>query len=132
VTDLNGNIVFDNQPTVYNQMDISTQIWGLLKSGMNKVVNGKDSSISYLFKNLSFQVAGKTGTAQESKSHPNHALFVSFAPYENPEIAVTVVIPNGYTSANAAAAARDIYKYYFKDTSSSESDGVSTSGQVAD
>jgi penicillin-binding protein 2 len=132
VTDLNGDIVFDNQPTVYNQMDISTQIWGLLKSGMNKVVNGKDSSISYLFKNLSFQVAGKTGTAQESKSHPNHALFVSFAPYENPEIAVTVVIPNGYTSANAAAAARDIYKYYFKDTSSSGGDDVSTSGQVAD
>ncbi|MFW5672274.1 MAG: hypothetical protein ACOCM8_08310 [Acetivibrio ethanolgignens] len=58
--------------------------------------------------------------------------FVSFAPYEEPKIAVTVTIPNGYTSTNAATTARDIYKYYFKDTSSNDDDNVSVSGRVAD
>ena len=38
---------------------------------------------------------------------------VSFAPYENPEISVTVVIPNGFTSSNAAELASNVYKYYY-------------------
>jgi penicillin-binding protein 2 len=46
--------------------------------------------------------------------HPNNALFVSFAPYQNPEISVTTVIPNGYTSSNAAELSKDIYRLYFK------------------
>ena len=57
-----------------------------------------------------FKIAGKTGTAQENKKRPNHALFISYAPYDNPDITMTVVVPNGYTSANAAEIARDIYK----------------------
>ena len=66
-----------------------------------------------IFKGLNVKVAGKTGTAQEDKKRPNHALFISFGPYEDPEITVTAVIPYGYTSSNAAAAAKDLYKYYF-------------------
>ena len=58
-------------------------------------------------------MAGKTGTAQESKSRPNHALFVSYAPYEQPEISVTVRVAHGYTSDYAAQIAREVYKYYF-------------------
>lgn len=50
---------------------------------------------------------------QESDYKPNHALFVSYAPYNAPEISVTAVIPNGYTSGNAAELARDIYIYYY-------------------
>ena len=44
---------------------------------------------------LSFQSAGKTGTAQWSKNHPTHAWFTSFAPYQNPKIVVTVLIEDG-------------------------------------
>ncbi len=44
---------------------------------------------------LSFQAAGKTGTAQWSKTHPTHAWFTSFAPYQNPKIVVTVLIEEG-------------------------------------
>ena len=40
-------------------------------------------------------------------------MFISFAPYENPEICATVVIPNGYSSANAAEVASNVYEYYF-------------------
>ena len=65
------------------------------------------------FQSLNLTLAGKTGTAQQSLRHPNHALFVGYAPYENPEIAIALRITNGYTSANAAAMAADIFRYYF-------------------
>lgn len=133
VEDLQGNVVMKNEAEIPEKLKVPPQTWGLLKSGLNKVVNGPQSSISSQFKNLSFTVVGKTGTAQESKSHPNHALFLSFAPAENPEIAMTIVIPNGHTSSNASATARDIYKYYFKDDSSAgEDDNLRFNGRVSD
>lgn len=133
VEDLQGNVVMKNEAEIPEKLKVPPQTWGLLKSGLNKVVNESQSSISSQFKNLSFTVVGKTGTAQESKSHPNHALFLSFAPAENPEIAMTIVIPNGHTSSNASATARDIYKYYFKDDSSAgEDDNLRFNGRVSD
>lgn len=87
--------------------------WDAVWSGMRRVVSGKKGAVTSIFKGLNVKVAGKTGTAQEDKKRPNHALFISFGPYEDPEITVTAVIPYGYTSSNAAAAAKDLYKYYF-------------------
>ena len=49
----------------------------------------------------------------EDRTRPNHALFISYGPYNDPEISVTAVIPFGYTSSNAASLAKDIYDYYF-------------------
>ena len=66
------------------------------------------------FDDITINVAGKTGTAQSSRSRTNHALFLGFAPYESPEISIAVRIAYGYTSANAAAVASDVIKYYFK------------------
>ncbi|MCR5793508.1 MAG: peptidase [Lachnospiraceae bacterium] len=124
VMDSNGNLELQNEAKLHNKVDLDYSIWATIKQGMYKVVNGPNSSISKLFEKLKQKVAGKTGTAQESKKDPNHALFVSYAPYEDPEIAVTVVIPNGYTSSNAAEVARNVYKYYFaKDKSKINLDG---------
>ena len=58
-------------------------------------------------------VAGKTGTAEERKTRPNHALFVCYAPYEQPEISIATRIPYGYSSDYAAEATRDIVEYYY-------------------
>ena len=66
-----------------------------------------------MFAGLNKKVAGKTGTAQLNEYHANHAWFMSYAPYNNPEISVTCLIPNGYASSNAAQTVRDVYKYYF-------------------
>ena len=102
------------------KLDIKSSTFDLIKKGMIGVVNGKDSSIKYMYEKQGMKVAGKTGTAQENKKRPNHALFISYAPYDNPDITMTVVVPNGYTSANAAEIARDIYKYYFGKASKAE------------
>jgi penicillin-binding protein 2 len=119
-TDAQGNVLTEYEKTTEGKLDVSDSTFDLIKKGMKNVVNGPDSSIKYLYKKQGLKVAGKTGTAQENKNRPNHALFISYAPYDDPEIAMTVVVPNGYTSSNAAEIARDVYKYYFNKTSKEE------------
>lgn len=113
ITDSKGETIEDNSASVYNEVDVKQSTWDSVHEGMYKVVNAATSSLKNIFDKVNVKVAGKTGTAQQSKSSPNHALFVSYAPYDNPEISVTTVIPNGYTSSNAAGLASEIYRYYF-------------------
>nr|MCR4617142.1 penicillin-binding protein [Lachnospiraceae bacterium] len=103
-----GNSVTVNEPDVRNIVDIPSDYWDVFHKGMRAVVENK----SY-FNDINVKVAGKTGTAQQTTSRPSHALFVSYAPYENPEIGMAVRIPFGYSSDYAAQLARDVYKYYF-------------------
>jgi len=109
VTDSNGNEIVDYSPSVKNTVELPTAYWNAIHKGMRAVVQKK----AY-YNDLGINVAGKTGTAQESKNRTNHALFVSYAPYENPEIVVCTRIAFGYTSEYAANVTRDIYKYYYK------------------
>ncbi len=114
VTDSEGTMIKEYTPELLEHLDIADSTWSAVKNGMYEVVYGSRSSIDHLYAPLgSNKIAGKTGTAQENTKRPNHALFVSYGPYENPEISVTTVIPFGYTSSYAAETARDVYKYYF-------------------
>lgn len=107
-TDHSGENAVENHAEIRNRIDMDASYWDSIHLGMRRVVEAK----SY-YSDLGVNVAGKTGTAQESTSHPNHALFVSYAPYENPEICVVVRVANGYTSDYAAQIGREIYKYYY-------------------
>ncbi|MEE1313076.1 MAG: penicillin-binding transpeptidase domain-containing protein [Lachnospiraceae bacterium] len=89
--------------------------WDLVHTGMYGVAYDEHKDIFASLKNV--KIAGKTGTAQEDKSRPNHALFISYGPYKDPEIAVTVVLPFAYTSSNACNVAKDVYQYYFNNDS---------------
>lgn len=109
VTDASGNLIIDYNPTVRNTVELPNAHWNAIHRGMRGVVINK----SY-FDEVGVNIAGKTGTAQESKTRPDHALFVSYAPYENPEVTISTRIAFGYTSEYAANVTRDIYKYYFK------------------
>ena len=109
VTDSGGNLLTDFVPNVRNHVEFASSTWTALQEGMRQVVERRSD-----YKDLGIQVAGKTGTAEESRKRANHALFVSFAPYVNPEITVTTRIANGYTSNYAANLTRDIYQYYFE------------------
>ena len=110
-TDSQGNLIKDFSPTVAATLDFNTNTWDSVQQGMRQVVT--NSSTKRVFDGLDVHVAGKTGTAQESKKRGNHAFFISFAPYENPEISVTVSIPNGYSSSNAAMVAKHVYRYFY-------------------
>ena len=65
------------------------------------------------YNDMPVNVAGKTGTAQENRNRANHALFVGYAPYEKPEIAIATRVAFGYTSDYAAEISRDVIRYYF-------------------
>ena len=106
--DSNSNLLKDFTPNVRNRMELSPSTWNSIWQGMRQVVLKRSD-----FSNLGVSVAGKTGTAEESRKRANHALFVSYAPFESPEITVTTRIANGYTSNYAANLTRDIYQYYF-------------------
>ena len=108
LTDSQGNLIEDYTPEIRNKVELDDSLWNAIHTGMRKVVETK----AY-YDDLAVNVAGKTGTAQQDKTRANHALFISYAPYENPEISVTIRIANGYESGYAAQTARDVYKYYY-------------------
>lgn len=108
VQDTEENILTANEPVLRNSVEMPDEYWSALQLGMRRVVEGKT-----YFNDLEIQVAGKTGTAQQVSSRPNHALFVGYAPYDDPEIAITVRIPYGYSSDYAAQTAKDMLSYYY-------------------
>lgn len=114
VTDSDGEIIEDYTPTENGDMDVSDHTWDLVHQGMLGVAKN-----NLYLSHLGVSVAGKTGTAQEDMSRPSHALFIGFAPYEDPEISMAVRIGNGYASSNAVEVAKDIlrYKYNLADES---------------
>ena len=87
---------------------ISENTWQVIGDGMRQMAQSNRT-----LSQLSVSLAGKTGTAQQSSVRPNHALFIGYAPYEAPEIAIAVRIAYGYSSSNAVEAAADILRYYF-------------------
>ena len=113
ITNRSDQLVEDHRATVLNQItEFSNAEWEQVQRGMYLVLNSSDST-GRQYNALGFDAAGKSGTAEVSDTKPSHVLLVSYAPYEAPEIAVTVVIPNGYTSTNAVDFGYVVYDYYY-------------------
>lgn len=114
IVDKDGEIILDNSATYETLDGIKSSTWKLVQEGMYKVGHGSKSSTSKVIDAFSKEeIAGKTGTAQINEFHANHGLFVSYAPFNKPEISMTTVIPNGYASSNAVALSLDLYSYYY-------------------
>ncbi len=111
MTDAEGNLIEDFTPDVSGHIEIADSTWDAVQEGMRAVIS--DGSSKQIFKDLEVDIAGKTGTAQESTTRANHAFFISYGPYTNPDICVTVNIPYGYSSSNAATVAKNIYRFYY-------------------
>ena len=81
--------------------------------GMRKVT--EDGTASSVFRNFPVSVGGKTGSAQVSaaKKADAHGVFVAFAPYEDPEIAICVIGENAGSGNSVAPVAKDVFSYYF-------------------
>ncbi len=113
IADTKGDLVLDKHASIENEITEFTDAeWKQVQKGMYLTINSNDST-GKMYDTLGFDAAGKSGTAQVSDTKPSHVLFVSYAPYKNPEIAVTVVIPNGYASGNAVDFGYVVYDYYY-------------------
>lgn len=106
-----SQVVEQYEPTVLNQLEISPENLAAVTQGMLRVTT--ESSAKTYFADLGVQVAAKTGSAQVSSETESNALFVAFAPYENPEIALAIVVEKGGSGSTLANIAAEILGYYF-------------------
>lgn len=103
-----GEVIQEYEPEIEDVVNISSNIWDVIHDGMRRVIQTHSQ-----FDGLGVEVAGKTGTAELDLRHPNHGLFIGYAPASDPEYAVAIRIANGYSSGNACLIANDIFKYMY-------------------
>lgn len=111
ITDHNGNVIKEFGPQIENENFISSNVIKTVQEGMRQTItDGSGRSLN----DLSVSVAGKTGTAQFFNNQKTHAWFECYAPYENPQIAVIVMIEGGGGGHEVSApVAKEILNYYF-------------------
>ena len=108
VMDPKGEVIQEYEPEIEDVVNISSNIWDVIHDCMRRVIQTHSQ-----FDGLGVEVAGKTGTAELDLRHPNHGLFIGYAPASDPEYAVAIRIANGYSSGNACLIANDIFKYMY-------------------
>nr|WP_232351576.1 MULTISPECIES: penicillin-binding protein 2 [unclassified Gilliamella] len=139
-----------NQPTIDPEkyvepnslVDVNPAYWALAKEGMHRVMFGARGTARKVYSGAKYQAAGKSGTAQvyglkENETYNahkipehlrDHALFIAYAPYDKPKIALAIVLENGGGgSSNGGAVARKILDYYLEGDNSTELDDASSS-----
>lgn len=108
-----GSVTQQTEEVVENIMEIDRANLDAVYEGMRLVTQGSKGTLRNVFKDFPIDVAAKSGTAEENKNNSSHSWFVGFAPYDNPQIAVTVMIPFGDVSGSpAAVTARNIIGEY--------------------
>lgn len=112
-----GNIK-EAVPEVAETIDIKSENYEAVMQGMRSVT--EDGTASSTFKDFEIAVGGKTGTAEVSGT--NNALFVAFAPYDDPEIAISVVVEHGAHGNTIAPVAKEIIEEYFLNSAMDISD----------
>ena len=108
-----GSVTQQTEEVVENIMEIDRANLDAVYEGLRLVTQGSKGTLRNVFKDFPIDVAAKSGTAEENKNNSSHSWFVGFAPYDNPQIAVTVMIPFGDVSGSpAAVTARNIIGEY--------------------
>lgn len=105
------SVEYSYQPQVLSTIDIQPKNLEAVKAGMLALTS--DGSVSRYFQNLGVKVGAKTGSAQISAQTESNAVFVCFAPYDKPEIAMAIVVEHGGSGSELGAMAADILSYYF-------------------
>ena len=110
IVDYQGNVLLEYQPSYEDiSSTLNAEEWSAIRTGMNMMAKNYG-----VLSNFPINMAGKSGTAQQVSTRPNHALFVAYAPYETPEISIATRIAYGYAASNAAAVTRNILSVYFE------------------
>lgn len=108
-----GTVTEEVEGTVENVLEIAPENLEAVYEGMLLVTQGSKGTLRNVFKDFPIDVAAKSGTAEENKNLSSHVWFVGFAPYDDPQIAVTVMIPFGdVTGSPAAVVARNVIGEY--------------------
>lgn len=108
-----GRVLMQTEPEeVEGSIRLGDGVRGVLLNAMKSVT--ENGSAARVFSSYPIEVGGKTGTAQITSTQSDNAIFTAFAPFEDPEIAVTCIIVQGANGTDAGFAVRDVFDYYFK------------------
>ncbi len=105
--------VYQRKAVLADYVEVDQNYYDAVHLGMYNVVHRVAGNTKDVFAGYPVNVAAKTGTAQIGEGITNNAAFICYAPYEDPEIAVAVVIEKGYAGSNNAQVAKDVLDYYF-------------------
>jgi penicillin-binding protein 2 len=121
IEEANGKVFEEFKPEVLEELNLKPNTTKAIKEGLRKVT-GEDGTADAIFSDFPIKTAGKTGSAtykengeQEKVGRTSYGLYLGFAPLDNPQIAVCVVIYDGAHGGYVAPVARGIYEYYFRE-----------------
>ena len=114
-----SQVLYTYEPEVLDSIDIQPENLDAVKAGMLALTTGKGSLARY-FQDLPVQVGAKTGSAQVNAETESNAVFVCFAPYDDPQIAISLVVEKGGSGSTLASIAADILRYSFSAEESRE------------
>lgn len=119
VENVDGEVVKEYEPKVKSEVEgIAQTTWDAVHAGMRGVV--KNSAAFTAVNASGLEVAGKTGTAQQSNTHADHGLFVSFVSGNETKIAMAIRIANGYSSTYASEVGSSVIQYCYDITDKSD------------
>ncbi len=113
--------LYQNKTEVLSIVDSADYNWAAVQRGMYLMANDITSSSNtvyytlgnYSYNGVSLPVAAKTGTSQLGEGKTNNAIFMCYAPFDDPEIAVAIVVERGLSGANLSRMARNVLDAYF-------------------
>ena len=116
-----GNVIDEIEPVVLNQVDMSTEMIKRVQQGFWQVTHGAKGTARGYFKDEPYNAAGKTGTSESYKNGVKtwNLSFAGYAPFNDPEIAIAVIVPNayrdGYAQPHSAAniISQRVFRAYF-------------------
>ncbi|OWZ83920.1 penicillin-binding protein 2 [Natranaerobius trueperi] len=112
VIDHTGEQIEDRNPEIINELDdVDDESWDLTREGMRRV-GQSGGTAGWVFHDLPFDIGLKTGSAEVTGKSP-HGWIIGFAPYDEPEIAFSVLVEHGGGSSRAASLARALIDFYF-------------------
>ncbi|MCD8331031.1 MAG: penicillin-binding protein [Oscillospiraceae bacterium] len=118
-----SEVLYEQEPELLNTVEMDEENVEAVKQGMLAVAEG-----SSYYNNLTVSVGAKTGSAQVTASSSTNAVYVAFAPYDDPEIALCIVVEKGGSGSQLAAAAAEIIAYYFGESTTDDTDTTGTGG----
>ncbi len=105
--------VFERKATVAEKVDVDQSYYDAVHTGLYNVANSPLGTAYAIFGDYPYKVAAKTGTAQLGEAITNNGVFICYAPYDDPQIAIAVVVERGGAGSKIASIARDVLDYYF-------------------
>ncbi len=115
-----SEVIYTREPELLNTLDIAPENLEAVKKGMLALT--QTGSAAKYFKDIDIKVGAKTGSAQVSAESESNAVFVAFAPYDDPEIALCIVVEKGGSGSELGAIAADIISFYFSSDSTINAD----------